>query len=66
MFRYRLRTLLILLAIGPPVGGLVGSWVVELQRPRMVGCFGQDLGPAPLRIVFQETDETRLGIELEE
>ena len=62
--RYRLRTLLIVLALGPPVLA-VGWWATtELRRPRMQGCFGDDIGPFP-RIVIQEEDEAKLGIDIE-
>jgi hypothetical protein len=65
MFRFRLRTLLIVLALAPPV--LVGAWLASLavHRPRLQDCFGNDLGPGPMRIVIREEDETELGINTE-
>ena len=43
MLRYKLRTLLIVLALGPPA--LAGFWLVaaEMRGPRLRGCFGDDL-----------------------
>jgi hypothetical protein len=63
--RYRLRTLLIVLALGPAVLAGIWSAVAQAHRPRLQGCFGQDLGPAPMRIVIQEEDEAKLGIGIE-
>jgi len=61
--RFRLRTLLIVLALGPPVLAMAWLAAAEFRRPRLQGCFGDDMGPFR-RIVIQEEDEAKLGIEI--
>ena len=62
---YRLRTLLIVLALGPPVLADIWSAVAQAYRPRLQDCFGRDMGPGPMKIVIQEEDEARLGLDIE-
>ena len=58
--RFRLRTLLIVLAQGPPL--LAGAWqgFREYRRGEKTGPFG----PIRMQIIRQEEEEPSLGIEL--
>jgi hypothetical protein len=59
--RYRLRTLLIVLAVLPPVGAAISQAVARLLKSREA----QSLcGPPTSRILIQEEDEAKLGIEI--
>ena len=63
--QFRLRTLLIVLAVGPMVLAGVIHVATEMRRPRLKGCFGDDLGPVrPIRIL--DEDEAKLGIHIEQ
>ena len=67
--RYRLRTLLIVLAVGPMVlaGASSAAWQIAIELlspPLRTDCFSCDL--ITPRIHIQDEDEAKLGIELEQ
>jgi len=60
--RFRLRTLLIVLAIAPPAGAAISQAVAKLLKSREA----QSLcGPPTPRILIQEEDEAKLGLDIE-
>lgn len=62
MPRYSLRTLLVLLAIGPPM--VAGVWWIYREYSRRQEA--QPFGPIIGRIIVQPEEEPFLGIELPE
>jgi hypothetical protein len=63
MLRYRLHTLLIVLALGPPVGAAISQAVARLLKSRQAQSLCSSTTP---RILIQEEDEEKLGIDIEQ
>ena len=60
--RFRLRSLLIVLALAPPVGAAISQAVVRPLKSRQAQSLcGPTTSP---RILIQEEDEAKLGIEI--